>query len=240
VSGGLEIDWVVVEPGSTTIGSDNRSVLFGAPGPKHEVRIEYPFKISRMPVDAVLAARLIEAGEVEIASEGEWEMAHAAGSLDGGEGIEVLADRTAHGYWGKVCDGRPFIAGRASVAIGRDWSDGSPRLRVIEIAESSSLATRLVKRSPAAYSSDNPTLPIGPDRFRMAREEAVIWSALGIAPSFLWAWWNASPGYIVDGWLNLVLGGCFLGAFSGIIWRPRTPSYRVSQDGSRIEIDRSC
>ena len=53
-----QIPWVSVEPGSTMVGSDKRSILFGGIGPRHEVKIEYPFRISERPVDFEEVARI--------------------------------------------------------------------------------------------------------------------------------------------------------------------------------------
>ena len=66
------VEWADVEPGSVLMGSDNRSVLFGGVGPKHEVVIKYPFRISIRPVPLIEAHRMMESSEVEIASESEW------------------------------------------------------------------------------------------------------------------------------------------------------------------------
>ena len=94
------VEWADVEPGSVLMGSDNRSVLFGGIGPKHEVVIKYPFRISTRPVPLEEADRMIESSDVEIASESEWELAHSRGLLLAGEGAtEILAD-TAQDYWG--------------------------------------------------------------------------------------------------------------------------------------------
>jgi uncharacterized membrane-anchored protein YitT (DUF2179 family) len=61
-------------------------------------------------------------------------------------------------------------------------------------------------------------------------EEIVICTLIGIIPSFVWAYFNASQGYISEGWLNLILGGVFMGLCTGIFWRPRTPTY-LENDG---------
>ena len=42
----LNIEWVAVSPGKGFIGSDNRSILFGGVGPRHEVKIDYDYEIS--------------------------------------------------------------------------------------------------------------------------------------------------------------------------------------------------
>ena len=46
-----QIPWVSVEPGSVLVGSDDRSILFGGIGPRHEVNIDYSFRISERPLD---------------------------------------------------------------------------------------------------------------------------------------------------------------------------------------------
>jgi hypothetical protein len=42
----LDIQWINVNPGKVFIGSDNRSILFGGIGPRHEIKIDYEFEIS--------------------------------------------------------------------------------------------------------------------------------------------------------------------------------------------------
>ena len=65
------IDWVVVEPGSTYIGSSNRAVMFGAPGPRHEVSIQYRYEISDSAIKLSEVVTSVESGEVDISSESE-------------------------------------------------------------------------------------------------------------------------------------------------------------------------
>ena len=45
----LDIQWIKVNPGKVFIGSDNRSILFGGIGPRHEIKIDYEFEISSLP-----------------------------------------------------------------------------------------------------------------------------------------------------------------------------------------------
>ena len=40
-----QISWIDVNPGKTIVGSNNRSILFGGLGPRHEVSINYNFRI---------------------------------------------------------------------------------------------------------------------------------------------------------------------------------------------------
>ena len=92
------IEWVVVEPGSTYIGSSNRAVLFGAPGPRHEVAIQYRYQISDKAIKLLEATSFIESGEAEISSESEWQLAFDRGLIREGSGTEVLQDRLSSSY----------------------------------------------------------------------------------------------------------------------------------------------
>ena len=104
-----EIEWVSIPPGAVEMGSDNRSVLFGNLGPRHIFTINSPFEISKYPVESDLAREVLAQDEAHVASESEWERAMSIGAITGEIGtIEVLAD-SATNYWGKHCDGRPFI-----------------------------------------------------------------------------------------------------------------------------------
>ena len=115
------IDWVVVEPGSTYIGSSNRAVMFGAPGPRHEVSIQYRYEISDSAIKLSEVVTSVESGEVDISSESEWQLAFDRGLISEGLGIEVLQDRLASSYWGKICDGRPFHQRNSSLMVCREW-----------------------------------------------------------------------------------------------------------------------
>ena len=88
---------------------------------------------------------------------------------------------------------------------------------------------RLVKRT-SNYDDNVLSLPARADNRRIVFEEIVICTLIGIIPSFVWAHFNASQGYIAEGWLNLILGGVFMGLCTGIFWRPRTPTY-LENDG---------
>ncbi len=70
------VSWVEVEPGSVLVGSDNRAIIFGGIGPRHEVSIGYRFRISAEPIEPSVAEDLIKYSWAEVASESEWELAH--------------------------------------------------------------------------------------------------------------------------------------------------------------------
>ena len=222
------VEWADVEPGSVLMGSDNRSVLFGGVGPKHEVVIKYPFRISIRPVPLIEAHRMMESSEVEIASESEWELAHSRGLLIAGEGTtEALADK-AQDYWGKACDGRPHSGKGQTPDVLRVWINGNPAQRLQFPGQgSSSLKLRLVKREFSGWEEEPPRLPPSRNSSRILKEEAIICLLFGVIPSFVWAYFNASEGYIREAWLNLVFGGVFVGTLSRLFWRPRQPTWFV-------------
>ena len=219
------IQWIDVEPGSVVMGSDRRSIIFGGIGPRHEVKIDYSFKISKNPVEPSLAEIAVEEIEAEICSESEWELANSRGLISGGDWeSEELAD-SAQDYWGKACDGRPHFGQRGSPRIIRDWSSRGPKpLSLFPSGLESNSGKRLVIRGQT-WSEDPPIIPNKRGNSRIIIEESIISIVVGIIPSFVWAYFNASPGYIRQGWLNLVLGGIFLGLFTAIFWRPRQPTW---------------
>ena len=94
------IEWVDVPPGSVEMGSNNRSVLFGNIGPRHEVRIRNSYKISKLPVESTIATKIVEAGDAQIASESEWERILDSAIFGEVGTVEALAD-SATSYWGK-------------------------------------------------------------------------------------------------------------------------------------------
>ena len=71
-------------------------------------------------------------------------------------------------------------------------------------------------------------LPKNRDISRLLIEEIVISLVFGILPSFIWAYFNASGNYIIEGWLNLTFGGIFIGFFTIIFWRPKTKTYKIN------------
>jgi len=219
------IEWVVVEPGSTYIGSSNRAVLFGAPGPRHEVAIQYRYQISDKAIKLLEATSFIESGEAEISSESEWQLAFDRGLIREGSGTEVLQDRLSSSYWGKICDGRAFIQKDSNVLVCREWRGKEATARYLPENSNLEKMVRIVRRENGEPNPLAPRLPTSPPRTTVLIEEASIILVLGVIPSFLWAFFNASPGYIDTGWPGLVLGGIILGLLTGIIWRPKQPTW---------------
>jgi hypothetical protein len=226
-----QIPWVFVEPGSVLVGSDNRSILFGGIGPRHEVIVEYPFRISERPLDFEEAVSLTEDTEMELVSDSEWQLAYSRGLLSGDDGsTESLAD-SAQDYWGKACDGRPFVNDHQNPKIIRRWkSDHAETLTVFVQGSAGGTAAdgvRLVVREHSGW-GDNPIeVPRESIYSSILIEEILLCLIVGIFPSFVWAFFNANPGYIQEGWLNLILGGVFFSIFTMLFWRPKQPTWYI-------------
>ena len=230
------IEWVRVKPGRAEIGSQNRSILFGGIGPKHMVDLKYAYEISKNPVPAAEAEALIEAKEAGFSSESEWAVAFAQGAIKGTGELEKLSDRCKGTYWGKSLDGRPHWMDDWQFRICKQWKDGTPSTRLVAREARQPEFARLVRvEMMREFESDPPTLPANRDMSRLLREESSIILGLGIVPSFVWAYFNASPGYIESGWPGLVLGGIILGLITSIFWRPKTTSYRIGRNCGKVK-----
>ena len=70
---------------------------------------------------------------------------------------------------------------------------------------------RLVKREDNFDLDLSPEATSNRDITSLLKEEILIAITVGIIPSFVWAYFNASEGYIQTGWPGLVLGGIILG-----------------------------
>ncbi|MDC0047586.1 hypothetical protein OAJ29_01095 [Euryarchaeota archaeon] len=232
----MEIQWVTVEPGEVFIGSDNRSVLFGGIGPRHEIKTNYSFEISFFPVNYEIAELALQNEDCFVASESEWSLAMDKKLISGENEVEELSDRIRGSYWSKYCDGRPFIEENWLMKVSRSWSNGTPSITSIPKGEGCKYL-RLVKRTKVwGHDSSAPKLPESSDKSNLLFEELLISLIIGIIPSFIWAYFNASTGYISEGWLNLVFGGLFIGVFTVIFWRPRTKSWRVGKNCNKMKI----
>ena len=232
----MDIQWVTVESGKVFIGSDNRSILFGGVGPRHEIKIDYSFEISFFPVNFEIAKLALQNEDCYIASESEWSLAMDKKLISGENEVEELSDRIRGSYWLKYCDGRPFIEDNWLMKVSRTWSSGKPSISSIRKGEKCEYL-RLVKRQQINHDdSSAPKLPSSSDKSKLLFEELLISLVIGIIPSFIWAYFNASPGYISEGWLNLVFGGLFIGVFTVIFWRPRTNSWRVGNNCGKMKI----
>ncbi|MDP6318618.1 MAG: hypothetical protein QF500_04445 [Candidatus Thalassarchaeaceae archaeon] len=233
----MEIEWVQVTKGRTELGSQNRSILFGGIGPRHMVAIDYNFQISRNPISKEDAESLLISEEIELASESEWHLAFDNGLIEGSDEIELLADRSRGDYWGKYVDGRSMLADDWVMMISKKWNSGSAITHLIPSGAIEPDFVRLVRRESQSF-SESQRLPLIRDTTKIIREEVVIAIVLGIIPSFLWAHFNATPGYIETGWPGLVLGGAVLGLLTGLFWRPKTTSYRIGRNCGKVKANK--
>ena len=225
-----------MEPGKVFIGSDNRSVLFGGIGPRHEVKIDYNFEISFLPVNHEIAEVALQDEDCYVASESEWALAMEKKLISGENQVEELSDRIRGSYWSKYCDGRPFIEDNWLMKVSRTWRSGNSSISSIRKGEKCEYF-RLVKRPKTNHNdSSSPKLPATSDKSKLLFEELLISLIIGIIPSFIWAYFNASSGYISEGWLNLIFGGLFIGVFTVVFWRPRTKSWRVGNNCGKMKI----
>lgn len=224
-----QIPWVVVESGSILVGTNDRSILFGGTGPRHEVNIDYSFRISELPLDFKEAVRIVEDTEMELVSESEWQLAYSRGLISGIDGTSELLADAAQDFWGKPCDGRPFVKDRNSPQIIRRWKSGlADSLTVFTHRESAKPEygrIRLVIREHSGWSSNPSIIPEKRNTTSIFMEEVLICLFVGVFPSFVWASFNASPEYIYEGWLNLILGGIFFSIFTMLFWRPKQPTW---------------
>ncbi|MCP2506929.1 MAG: hypothetical protein NLN64_01360 [Candidatus Thalassarchaeaceae archaeon] len=221
----MEIIWAKINPGEVYIGSNNRTILFGDIGPRHENKIVYNFEISSTPVKKEVAHKLLSSSEYQIASETEWELALKQKMLIGDYEIEELGDKVRNSYWEKYCDGRTFIDNNWIMKIGRKWNSGVPEIIYLDKDQEVNFV-RIVRRGKHEFNDNNSRLPKSSNRRRLILEELIICFFIGIIPSFMWAYFNASKNYILEGWLNLVFGGLFIGFFTIIFWRPPTKIFQ--------------
>ncbi len=226
------IEWIRVDSGSTYLGSNNRSIIFGAPGPRHEVIIQHSYDISKEAFPLSEALALCESLDLSISSESEWQLAYDRGLIREGKDIEILEDRISSSYWGKICDGRAFLATGSNMEVCREWVRNKVRHRYLPPTAPTRKLARIVKRVERDKNPIAPRLPKSPPTKRILLEEIIIIILLGIIPSFLWAYFNASQGYIESGWPGLVLGGVILGLLSGLFWRPKQPTWWA--EGSKM------
>ena len=70
----LDVEWETINPGRILLGTNNRTILFGGIGPRHEVKIDYQFEICKYPLKKEICEKLLLEG-CEIASESEWFLA---------------------------------------------------------------------------------------------------------------------------------------------------------------------
>ena len=235
----MSLEWVPVAPGRTKIGSDNRSILFGGIGPKHMVEISYRYSIAKHPIRIEEVDKIIQSEKADLASESEWKLALDQEAITGDQELEKLSDCCNGHYRSKALDGRPHLTDDWTFHIAKQWSSGKPITKLLAKGSIEPKFARLVKREEESEFEDEPQrIPADRDTAKLLKEEIVIAMIIGIIPSFVWAYFNASEGYIQTGWPGLVFGGIILGLLSMIFWRPKTTSYRLGRDCGKVKPNR--
>jgi len=130
------IEWIQVEPGTAWLGDARGALMHASNGPRHQVRIETTFEISkelitfqqwrdltRAPAAGTISDEAVnrlsplmvmdlceKLGDIRPPSEAEWALAMQFGAIEQGPlKVELLADRAPRsGFWGAPCDGRPW------------------------------------------------------------------------------------------------------------------------------------
>lgn len=241
------VEWLTVKPGSVWLGSDDGRLSLHPIKyhPRHEVRIDYTFEISKdaYHLNGLLKLSGIDKEQFEQdglrpPSEGEWMLAHTQGLVEQNDVMwEQLADeRPRTGFWEQRCDGHPRETNyKVKLNLMKKWGEeGHETSYSTEIPEAmkGKEVTRLV-RAPQRPNNP-PRLPIEDKRPFFIRE-ILFTLFVGIIPSILWAYNFASSEYLTGNWTNIIGGGIFISLASGFVWRPKTASYRVSSDGNSME-----
>ena len=127
----MNVEWEIINPGRILLGTNNRTILFGGIGPRHEVKIDYQFEICKYPLKKEICEKLLLEG-CEIASESEWFLALNQNKIFGNNEIEEFSDKINNSYWGKICDGSPFISDDWIFRLGCEWKSGKNNIIQIE------------------------------------------------------------------------------------------------------------
>ena len=223
----MNVEWEIINPGRILLGTNNRTILFGGIGPRHEVKIDYQFEICKYPLKKEICEKLLLEG-CEIASESEWFLALNQNKIFGNNEIEEFSDRINNSYWGKICDGSPFISDDWIFRLGCEWKSGKNNIIQIEKENDEVEYPRLVRTTKKISTKQQINiLPSSSNKTQIFTEEILICILVGIIPSFIWAYFNASSNYIYEGWLNLLFGGLFFGFSTIIFWRPPTKTWMI-------------
>ena len=169
-------------------------------------------------------------------SEAEWELAknqlEKSSEIPNKKG-ELVADQPHVSYWGAPCNGSPWLEENPKAAGYKMQLSKHPKFGFINSKENSKrgisrhdshtkgIKFRIVKLPKTHIDSLEKKLPLEFDRFEIIKREILIAILIGIIPSFIWAFFNAAPGYIARGFGNLILGGVFFSLITGLIYRPR-------------------
>ncbi|MBC8437976.1 MAG: hypothetical protein H8D82_01755 [Euryarchaeota archaeon] len=253
-----KVEWLTVKPGSVWLGdNDGRLSIYPLKNrPHHQVKIDYSFEITKQtyPVwdnkeDAKLfAEKAFPAADFEgqglrPPTEAEWDLAHSQGLLKStSPNLENLIDRgSPRGFWGQRCDGFPRTTSYyVKLNLRKKWDDGTPQTvyqAKNRTNSKTSEVTHLVRLEEQKREvPPNPArLPTEEEHKKIIIREIAIALLIGVAPAFLWAFNFASPSYISTNWPSIAFGGLVFSIFTGFVWRPKRPSYHVSENGKTME-----
>ena len=175
-------------------------------------------------------------------SESEWELAKSQLkdlTVMPNKHGELIADQPHVSYWGAPCNGSPWLESNSkSAGFGMQCTKSGKSTKGKSITPGISLHKshkrnikfRIVKLPKSHIDSSKRHLPSEFDRFEILKREIIIAILIGIIPSFIWAYFNASPGYIITGFGNLIMGGVFFSLFTGLIFRPRHSTLEINDD----------
>ena len=168
-------------------------------------------------------------------SEAEWELAKLSGKLleIPHKNGELLADQPHISYWGAPCNGSPWLEKNEKAAgylmqltKTKTSSRGVSRHKL----HNNKIRFRIVKLPKSHIDLIKKELPKEFERIDILKREVIIAIIIGIIPSFIWAYFNASPGYIYSGFGNLIMGGVFFSLLTGLILRPKHPTLEFSNN----------
>ena len=174
-------------------------------------------------------------------SESEWELAKKKleiNSIMPHNDGELIADQPHVSYWGAPCNGNPWLETNPKSAgygtqlskipslISKNAKRGVSHHKL----HKNNIKFRLVKIPKERINSTNKILPSDFDRVEIFKREIIISIFIGIIPSFIWAYFNATPGYISRAFGNLILGGIFFSLITGLIYRPKHSTLKVLEN----------
>lgn len=259
-----EVEWLAVKPGSVWLGNDDGKIsLYPIKySPRHEVRIDYPFEITKRayPIRVkqgesknfpeVFPTEDYEGEGLRPPTEAEWDLAYSQGLVKQEKcKLETLSDRRViGGYWGQRCDGYPRTTShRMKMKLSKIWEDDGPKTisrsaTPFEVRKEEMIRLVRLAEKDREKAVNPPRLPSNEgEKKAILLRELLLALFIGIAPAFLWAYNFARPEYISSGWPSIAFGGLVFSIFTGFLWRPKRPSYHVSEKGKRMEkCDRAC
>jgi len=217
---GVEI--IELDAGSIIIGTTKGGWIHAGERPAHRVDLSaFSISSSKVKVDEIPL-------DCRPPTLSEWSYARSQGvvkPLKKGE-IIVLADNAINGFRGAPLDGRPRI-GSDPLANERYWALVGEEENRMPVKLTDSMMSYFVNRE---LSEEFGIVPENTDFASNAISEIICIFLFGIIPSFMIPIMRGFADYALEGWVNLLFGGLCAGFVSGIIWRPRRPTWGMVND----------